>query len=338
VLIINSWYDDSTHEAEGHPERPSRSEAARAGIEDLQLGSDVVEAPAHRATRTELELVHTNTYLDELETFCRAGGGYLDADTYAAPASWAIAHEAAGSGLAVIRELQRLQRGVGFVAARPPGHHADADRAMGFCLFNNVAVAAAELANSGERVLIVDWDVHHGNGTQDIFWNDPRVLYASTHQSPLYPGTGWAREVGGPDAFGLTVNVPLPPGATGDVARLAFDEVVTPVVEEFSPTWVLVSAGFDAHAADPLAGLQLTSSDFAALARTVAGFAPAAGRLALFLEGGYDLEALRESVSATFSAILGGPVATEGLSSGAPGMDHVRRALLERAAAIDVNG
>jgi acetoin utilization deacetylase AcuC-like enzyme len=338
MLIINSWYDDSAHEAEGHLERPARSQAARAGVEDLQLGSDLVEAPAHLASRSELELVHTSEHLDELEAFCRGGGGYLDADTYAAPSSWAIAHEAAGSGLSVIRELGRRQRGVGFVAARPPGHHATADRAMGFCLFNNVAVAAAELANAGERVLIVDWDVHHGNGTQDIFWNDPRVLYVSTHQSPLYPGTGWAREVGGPDALGLTVNVPLPPGATGDVVRRAIDEVATPVIEEFSATWVLVSAGFDAHAADPLAQLQLTSDDFGAIARTVGEFAPAEGRLAMFLEGGYDLEALRSSVSAAVSAILGEPLDTKGLSSGGPGVDHVRRARLERAAALDANG
>jgi acetoin utilization deacetylase AcuC-like enzyme len=338
VLIINSWYDDSAHEAEGHPERPPRSQAARDAVDDLYLGSDLIEAPAHRATRAELETVHASAYLDELETFCREGGGYLDADTYAAPASWAIAHEAAGGGLSVIRELQRRQRGVGFVAARPPGHHATADRAMGFCLFNNAAVAAAELANSGERVLIVDWDVHHGNGTQDIFWNDPRVLYVSTHQSPLYPGTGWAKEVGGPDALGLTVNVPLPAGATGDVVQRAFDAIAMPVVDEFSPTWVLVSAGFDAHAADPLAELRLTSGDFAELARTVAGIAPSVGRLAMFLEGGYDLDALQASVSASLSAVLGGPVVAERPSSGGPGMEQVLRTDLERAAAIEANG
>jgi acetoin utilization deacetylase AcuC-like enzyme len=338
VLIVNSWYDDSGHEAEGHPERPSRSRAARAAIEDLHLGSDLIEAPAHRATRTELETVHTVAYLDELEAFCRGGGGHIDADTYATPGSWAIALEAAGSGLSVIRELQRREHGVGFVAARPPGHHATADRAMGFCLFNNVAVAAVDLVNAGERVLIVDWDVHHGNGTQDIFWNDPRVLYVSTHQSPFYPGTGWAKEVGGRDALGLTVNVPLPAGATGDVVSRAIDEIATPAIEEFSPTWVLVSAGFDAHAADPLAELRLTSGDFAALARTAAGFAPSVGRLAMFLEGGYDLAALRASVGAALGAVLGVPKTPEDPSSGGPGIDQVRRVRLERAAAIEALG
>jgi acetoin utilization deacetylase AcuC-like enzyme len=209
---------------------------------------------------------------------------------------------------------------------------------MGFCLFNNIAIATAELVNAGERVLIVDWDVHHGNGTQDIFWNDPRVLYVSTHQSPFYPGTGWAREVGGGNALGLTVNVPLPAGATGDVVQRALNDIATPVIEQFSPTWVLVSAGFDAHAADPLAELRLTSGDFAALARTVVEFAPAAGRLAFFLEGGYDLAALRASVGATLSAVLGGVGAADGTSSGGPGIDQVRRAGLERAAAIEAIG
>jgi acetoin utilization deacetylase AcuC-like enzyme len=306
-------------------------------VEDLHLGSDLIEAPTHLATRAELERVHGIAFLDELEAFCRSGGGYLDADTYATPASWAIAREAAGSGLSVIRELNRRQRGVGFVASRPPGHHATADRAMGFCLLNNIAVAAAELANAGERVLIVDWDVHHGNGTQDIFWSDPCVLYVSTHQSPFYPGTGRAREIGGRDALGLTVNVPLPAGATGDVVRRALDEIAAPVIEEFSPTWVLVSAGFDPHVADPLAELRLTSGDFALLARTVAQFTPSPGRLAIFLEGGYDLVALRASVRATLGAVLDVSVDAENPSRGGPGMDEVRLAGLDRVAALEAH-
>jgi acetoin utilization deacetylase AcuC-like enzyme len=335
MLIVNSWYDDSGHEAPGHAERTARSGAARAAIEDLHLGSDLIEAPVHYATRGELETVHAAAYLDELEVLCQGGGGYIDADTYATRDSWGIAHEAAGGGLSVIRELQRRHDGVGFVVARPPGHHALADRAMGFCLLNNIAIAATELVDQGERVLIVDWDVHHGNGTQAIFWDDPRVLYVSTHESPFYPGTGWAAEVGGRNALGLTVNVPLPAGATGDVVQRAIEEVAAPVIEEFSSTWVLVSAGFDAHAADPLADLQLTSGDFARLARTVASFAPSPGHLALFLEGGYDLTALRASVGATLSAVLGGPVTAEDPSGGGPGADAVHRARLERAAAIE---
>ena len=179
------------------------------------------------------------------------------------PSSWDAACAVAGAGLEAVDMLARGEGDVAFVVARPPGHHALADRAMGFCLINNVAVAAATLANRGERVLIVDWDVHHGNGTEALFWDDDRVCYVSTHQDGLYPGTGGVTDVGGPAARGLTVNVPLPPGATGDVFARAFDEVVAPVAERFDPTWVLVSAGYDAHRADPLAELGLSSGDYA---------------------------------------------------------------------------
>ena len=207
---------------------------------------------------------------------------------------------------------------------------------MGFCLLNNVAVAASALTDAGERVLIVDWDVHHGNGTQDLFWNDPSVLYVSTHQWPSYPGTGGASEVGGPGARGATVNVPLPPGATGDVLREAFDRIVTPAVDAFSPTWVLVSAGFDAHRDDPLADLVLSAGDFAELAGIVAGYAPEPGRLIIFLEGGYDIDALRASVAATLGRLVGapGPGADQAPTSGGPGSDHVARTLARRHAAL----
>jgi len=178
-------------------------------------------------------------------------------------------------------------------------------------------------AARGERVLVVDWDVHHGNGTQAIFWDDPRVLYVSTHQWPLYPGTGRAVETGGPGAPGLTVNVPVPPRATGDVLLRALDDVVAPVVARFAPTWVLVSAGFDAHRDDPMAGLHLTAGDFADLARRVQGFAPRPGRLALLLEGGYDLDALRLSVGSSLAAVMGTDFRPESASNGGPGDDAV---------------
>jgi acetoin utilization deacetylase AcuC-like enzyme len=175
-------------------------------------------------------------------------------------------------------------------------------------------------------VLIVDWDVHHGNGTQAIFWDDPDVLYVSTHQHPLYPGTGRADEVGGAGAAGLTLNLPLPPGATGDVVRRALDDVARPAIEAFSPDWVLVSCGFDAHRDDPLSNLDLESGDFAELARVVAEFAPSPGRLALFLEGGYDLEALRTSVAATLGALVGRQVEPTGrTSNGGPGLTQLRK-------------
>ena len=336
MLVVNGPVDDAGHEESGHPERPDRLSAALAGVADLHLGDDLVEVEVRSATRAQLARVHETSYLDELGAFCYEGGGDIDQDTYATFDSWRIAQSAAGAGLAVIDELRRRGDGVGFVAARPPGHHATRDRAMGFCLLNNVAVAAAELTASGERVLIVDWDVHHGNGTQSIFWNDPHVLYVSTHQWPLFPGSGGAREIGGFDALGRTINIPLPAGATGDVIERAYEEIAAPVVADFSPTWTLVSAGFDAHREDPMADLALSSGDFAALGRIVARTPASPGRLALFLEGGYDLAALRESVTATLAATLGVERHDEERTSGGPGADEVQRCASERAIALRI--
>jgi acetoin utilization deacetylase AcuC-like enzyme len=307
-----------------------------AGVEDLHLGSDLIVAPTYSASRAELVRVHSGNYLDELGAFCYSGGGDIDQDTYATMDSWAIAKLAAGAGLKVIEELQRRNDGVGFVAARPPGHHALADRAMGFCLLNNVAVASAELLSQGERVLIIDWDVHHGNGTQQIFWDEPNVLYVSTHQWPLFPGSGSVSEVGGRHATDRTVNIPLPPGATGDVMRRAIDDIAGPVIDTFDPTWVLVSAGFDAHRDDPMADLRLTSGDFALMARCVSDFAPRPGRVVMFLEGGYDLDALRSSVHATLSAALGHSYEAEAPSNGGPGTEHVARMHQARRLAIEM--
>lgn len=194
---------------------------------------------------------------------------------------------------------------------------------MGFCLLNNAAITAAALADRGERVLIVDWDVHHGNGTQEIFWDDPRVMYVSTHQWPAYPGTGRAQDTGGPGAPGLTINVPLPEKATGDVARLALDRLAAPEIEKFEPTWVVISAGFDAHRADPLADLAWSAGDFADLTADVAAWAPRPGRLVVLLEGGYDLDALRLSVTATLRAMAGERYHPEPPTSGGPGHDLV---------------
>src|SRR5665213_2967201 len=336
LLVVNGTYDDADHEDPGHPERPDRVTAARAGVADLHLGSDLVVVPSHCATRAELVRVHNSDYLEELSAFCYDGGGDIDADTFATFDSMTIARHAVGGGLAVIRELQRLDEGVGFVLARPPGHHALADRAMGFCLLNNVAVAAAALRAQGERVLIVDWDVHHGNGTQQIFWDDPAVLYVSTHQWPLFPGTGSVNEVGGRHATDRTVNIPLPPGATGDVVRRGIDEMAGPVIDAFDPTWVLVSAGFDAHREDPMADLRLTSGDFALMARGVSDYAPQPGRLVMFLEGGYDLDALRSSIHASLSAALGQTYDGESPSNGGPGTEQIERMRQARRSTIEL--
>ncbi len=326
LLLAASPELDRHDSGAGHPERRARLGAALDGIAEAGLSDAVVRLEPRHATEEELTRVHPLSYLEALHAFCEAGGGALDPDTVAAPGSWDTALLAAGAVLAAVDALAAGTGEVAFVCARPPGHHALADEAMGFCLLNNIAVAAASLAGRGEKVLVVDWDVHHGNGTQAIFWDDPRVMYVSTHQWPLYPGSGRARETGGPRARGLTINVPLPAHATGDVLLEALDDLVAPAVERFAPSWVLVSAGFDAHRADPLAGLDLTAGDFADLALRVRNFAPAPGRTALVLEGGYDLDALRLSVGASLSALLGHRFRPEPASSGGPGTEAVAEA------------
>jgi acetoin utilization deacetylase AcuC-like enzyme len=198
---------------------------------------------------------------------------------------------------------------------------------MGFCLFNNVAVTAAALVAKGARVCILDYDAHHGNGTQDIFWEEPRVLYVSLHEWPLYPGTGRLDETGAGPGAGATCNLPLPAGATGDVYRRAFDEVVQPLVARFVPDWVLVSCGFDAHRADPLTGLALSAGDYETLAARARALAPGPSRTIVFLEGGYDLRAIRDSVAATLPALLELPAAAaEAPTTGGPGADVVEAA------------
>jgi acetoin utilization deacetylase AcuC-like enzyme len=328
LLVVVPPDSDAHDTGRGHPERIGRVEAALAGVRDAHLEEHVEIDLGRDVTRDELTRVHDERYVDALDEFAREGGGHLDPDTVVAPGSFAAALRAAGCGLRAIEALSAGAADAAFVVVRPPGHHAIARRGQGFCLFNNIAIAAAELTARGERVLIVDWDVHHGNGTQDVFWDDPHVLFASTHQYPAYPGTGRAEEVGGAHARGLTVNFPLPPGATGDVALAAVDEVVTPAAESFAPTWVLISAGFDAHRADPLADLAWSAGDYAALAARVVELAPAPGRTIAFLEGGYDFDALRASVGATAAVLARADTEVpdgEAPTSGGPGREVVAR-------------
>lgn len=305
----------------GHPERADRLRAVRDGIERAGLGDALVPLAVRDATSAELLRVHSAAHLEALRERCLGGGGFLDADTVVSAQSWRAAIAAAGTGIAAIDALRTGIADAAFLALRPPGHHATATRSMGFCLLNNVAIAAAALAEEGERVLVLDYDAHHGNGTQDVFYADPRVLYVSFHEWPLYPGTGRHDEVGRADGEGTTCNLPLPAGATGDVYLRALDEVVTGLVEGFAPTWVLVSAGYDAHRADPLTGLGLSAGDYAAITERVATLARP-GRLIAFLEGGYDLGALRDSVAASLPGLIGAPrVVVEGEepTAGGPG-------------------
>ena len=329
LVVVAAPELDRHRTGTGHPERAARVPAALSGIDAAGLRDAVVSLEPRRATVDELSLAHRTTYVDALRSFCHAGGGAIDPDTVAVPESWDTALLAAGAPLVAVDALRSGQGDAGFVAMRPPGHHATEDQAMGFCLMNNVAVAAASIAAGGERVLVVDWDVHHGNGTQSIFWDDPRVMYVSMHQWPLFPGTGRASEVGGPNAVGTNLNVPLPPGTTGDVLLQAVDEVLAPAADRFAPHWVLVSAGYDGHRRDPLADFSLSAGDFADLAKRVHGLAPHAGRTVVVLEGGYDEDALRASVGATLAAMLGEEFRPEAATSGGPGASAVAAARLE---------
>lgn len=304
----------------GHPERPARLHAVELGLASSDV--EVVRATPRPARREELERVHTPVYLDAMQRFCAAGGGALDGDTEASSGSWDAALLGAGAGVDAIERLGRGEATAAFVAVRPPGHHATPTTAMGFCLINNVAVAAAALASSGERVLIVDYDAHHGNGTQDAFYTDSRVTYVSLHEWPLYPGTGWLDQTGEGAGAGETVNIPLPARATGDVYLAAFDTVIAPLAARVAPTWLIISAGFDAHRADPLTGLALSSGDYGELTARLATLVPA-GRLLVMLEGGYDLQALADSTASTISALGGATMLPEPLTSGGPGRELV---------------
>jgi acetoin utilization deacetylase AcuC-like enzyme len=316
---------DTHAEPEGHPERRGRLDASLAGIPAAGLVDACRLVTPRLATIDELNRVHDPRLVARIEELCAAGGGNIDADTYAAAGSWDTARRAAGAVLDAVDALRSNECDVAFAASRPPGHHAEAAQSMGFCLFNNVAVAAAALVDRGERVAIVDWDVHHGNGTQDIFYDDPNVLYVSTHQSPLYPGTGRLTETGGDAAPFTNLNLPLPPGTRGDVYRQAFDEVITPVIERFAPTWLIISAGYDAHRNDPLASMQLTSSDYADFALRLQQLVPAQ-RLIVALEGGYDFDALSLSTGATLSALCGEAFRPEAVSCGEVGAAAVTAA------------
>ena len=329
LLSTHERYLDHLTRA-GHPERPARLGAVVEGIRAAGLGDAVVPAIPRAATVEELVRVHAPEHVARIEAFCAAGGGNLDPDTAASAGSWDAALLAAGAGLDAIERLGRGEADAAFCAVRPPGHHATPEHAMGFCLLNNVAVAAATLVADGKRVLIVDFDAHHGNGTQDAFWNDDRVAYVSMHQWPLYPGTGALGEVGGAGAEGTTVNVPLPAGATGDLYLSAVDTLIAPLAARFAPDWVLLSAGFDAHRADPLTGLGLSAGDYAPLTARLAGLVPA-GRVVAFLEGGYDLEALGASAAACVGALAGADVLSEPTTSHGPGADAVAAAALLHA-------
>jgi acetoin utilization deacetylase AcuC-like enzyme len=303
-----------------HPEHPSRLGAVLDGAVAADLSSDLVPFSPTPATDEELLAVHSARHLDFVAR-ASASGLALDPDTPTSHASMLAARTAAGAGLDAISRLRRGEGDSAFLALRPPGHHARPDGAMGFCLFNNIAVAAARLVAEGERVLILDWDAHHGNGTQETFYDVAEVMFVSLHQYPYYPGTGSISEIGAGAGANTTLNLPFPAGTAGDAYRHAFDEVIVPAAELFSPTWLLVSCGFDAHRDDPLTNLGLSAGDFGDLTERALQLA-APGRRMFFLEGGYDIPALRVSSAATLSALAGGRMRPERITSASLAGSH----------------
>jgi acetoin utilization deacetylase AcuC-like enzyme len=301
------------HDTGGHPERADRIVAIERELESRAwLGYRREEAP--RVARAVLEAVHPPEYVGAIEQLSARGGGMLDLDTVASSGSFEAALHAAGGAVRAVDALLDGVPGPAFCALRPPGHHAESSRAMGFCLFNNVAVAARHALDGHgvERVLVLDWDVHHGNGTNDIFYGTSEVLYASIHQSPLYPGTGALSETGAGEGEGYTINLPVPPGSGHDEWLSLVQQIVAPAARAYEPGFVLVSAGFDAHRDDPLAECTLTEASYAAMAATIRDLAgELAAPLAIVLEGGYDLGALARSVAATMAAAAGEEAAEE---------------------------
>lgn len=297
------------HNEPTHPENSRRLERTLQHLQEIGLLERLQDLPARDASVEEVAAVHRPGYIEEIRAASAGQQGWLDPDTYVGPYSYAAALRAAGGLLQAVQAVLEGQVRNAFALVRPPGHHAVAGRAMGFCLFNNVAIAARyALREFGlERVMIVDFDLHHGNGTQDAFYEEPAVLYFSTHQYPHYPGTGHYQETGRGAGQGYTVDVPLSAGVGDAGYGRVFEEILLPVARRYKPQLILASAGYDAHWADPLGGMLLSVSGYASIARTLVELAEelCQGRLVLTLEGGYHLGALAASVAATFAMLLG---------------------------------
>jgi acetoin utilization deacetylase AcuC-like enzyme len=308
IAIVDDPSFDLHRSPRRHPECPERLDAARAGLNGRVPEEARLAVEARPATDAEIASVHTASHMRDLERVLQGGFGEIDADTFVAPGTREATWRAAGGAAELARALMENRARRGFALLRPPGHHAESSRAMGFCLLNNVAIAArAALAAGARRVAIVDWDVHHGNGTQEAVESDPRILFISLHQWPLYPGTGAPGEIGIGEAIGTNANLAMPPGSGPGEYGEAFRSAVVPLVEGFAPDLVLVSAGYDAHARDTLGSMELDAASYGAMATSLIDVAERLGhgRVGFVLEGGYDLTALADSVATTARAALG---------------------------------
>jgi len=297
------------HDTGDHVENARRLVDAMSYLKETGIKEKLTCLPARPATVEELEMIHAPEYISYVKSKAEKGGGWLDPDTVMSPKSYEAALYAAGGLMVAVEAVMKGEVDNAFALVRPPGHHAIQDRAMGFCIFNNVAIAAKFALSkfSLNRVLIADFDVHHGNGTQDAFYADPKVLYFSTHQYPFYPGTGWVDETGTGEGEGTTVNFPMAAGWGDEECLRAFNEVLIPVARRFQPQLILVSAGFDAHWADHLAMMKVSITGFAQMATILKELAAelCQGRLIFTLEGGYNLRVVASSIKATFDVMLG---------------------------------
>ncbi len=312
------------HTNDNHPERKERLQAILSQLEKENLFSKLQSLPPAPATAEEIGMVHTKQYIEYVHGLCERRAPYLDPDTYLTPHSWDVALLSAGGALTAMRAVMDNKLKTCYSLGRPPGHHAEPNRGMGFCIFNNGAIAARIALEDYKlsRILFLDWDVHHGNGTQKAFYHDPRVLFVSIHQSPAFPGTGHINEIGEGEGQGYNVNIPLPPGCGDSHYAKTFEEIIIPLADKFQPELIMVSAGQDAYHEDPLAGMCISFEGFANMARQTKQIADkyANGKTVLFLEGGYQLQGLSEAVI-TILAEFGGwkrPINNESAPNAAP--------------------
>lgn len=306
-IVLDKLYVDHDN-GMGHPESQERILAIVDMLKFTKLFDEVVRIEPRDATKEEITLVHTPEHYDNIASTKGRPKVFLDADTSTCPVSFDAALRAAGGMISAIDSVLSKEVDRAFPLVRPPGHHAEADRAMGFCLFNNVAVGAAYLTEVKglERVLVIDWDIHHGNGTQHIFYDTSKVLYFSTHQYPFYPGTGAAEEVGSGEGKGYTVNVPMEPGMGDDEFIRIFEEILKPIIDQYKPKFILVSAGFDIYFEDPLGGMKVSPEGFAKLTRLLTDEADKIcdGKIVFLLEGGYNLDGLWISTKEVIEELL----------------------------------